>query len=108
MNFNIEIISLNYYPENLQVNFHGWKISIEMMVRLQQALVSGDSSLQTKVPGETIDLIALARQAFSEAVELVGDKTFPQLHIRAVEVVEKAKTKTTETVPLTYPQQHIW
>ena len=79
-----------------------------MLVWLQQALISGQPSQKARVPGQTIDLITLARQAFSEAVAVVGEKTFPQLHITAVEVVEKAKTKTTQTVPLIYPYQHIW
>ena len=79
-----------------------------MLVWLLQALLSADPTQQARVPGQTIDLITLAREAFREAVAVVGEKTFPHLEIRAVEVVEKARTKTTKTVPLVYPHQHIW
>ena len=79
-----------------------------MLLWLLQSLISDDSSLQAKVPGETIDLITVAQQAFSEAVAVVGDRTFPHLHLTAVEVVEKAKTKPTQTVPLVFPHQHLW
>ena len=103
--FSLRKFVLSSSPQD---NFHGWKVSIEMLVRLQQALLTGGSSQQAKVPGQAIDLVTVARQAFSEAVAVVGERGFPHLQLTAVEVVEKAKTKTTETVPLIYPRHHVW
>ena len=79
-----------------------------MLVWLLQAMISDDSSQQDRVPGQEIDLITLAKQAFNEAVAVVGEKSFPQLNLTAVEVVGKAKTKPIQSVPVIYPQQHIW
>jgi len=97
--------------ENIQElydKFQGWQISIEMVLALQLALINDSSPQQNLLPGGQLDVLSLARQAYKDAVEVLGHPTFPPLQLKGIEVTCKAKTRRTEAVHLTYPEQHLW
>ena len=58
-------------------------------------------------PGESVDILRVAREAFTEAVSEMEPADCPGLEINAIEVINKARSSVS-SVLLTYPRRQLW